>query len=153
MQELPNILQNPRVHYRVHKGPPLGVYPKPNQSSPYHPNLRSILILSPTYILIFLEATFLLAFPPISYMHSSLHHACYIFCPSHPPWLDHSNTIWRRVQVMKLLIMQFSPTSCHLIPTKSKFGDKCGNNEKKHDILEKSRITLRWITEKQDGVV
>jgi hypothetical protein len=26
-------------------------------------------------------------------------------CPSHPPWLDHSNYTWRRVQVMKLLIM------------------------------------------------
>jgi hypothetical protein len=28
---------------------------------------------------------------------------------SHPPWLDHSNYTWRRVQVMKLLVMQFSP--------------------------------------------
>jgi hypothetical protein len=27
---------------------------------------------------------------------------------SHPPWLDHSNYTWRRVQVMKLLIMQLS---------------------------------------------
>jgi hypothetical protein len=26
-------------------------------------------------------------------------------CPSHPPWHDHSNYTWRRVQVMKLLIM------------------------------------------------
>jgi hypothetical protein len=26
-------------------------------------------------------------------------------CPSHSPWLDHSNFTWRRVQVMKLLIM------------------------------------------------
>jgi hypothetical protein len=33
-----------------------------------------------------------------------------------PPWLDHSNYTWRRVQVMKLLIMQFSPTSRHFIP-------------------------------------
>jgi hypothetical protein len=31
-------------------------------------------------------------------------------CPSHLPWLDHYNYTWRRVQVMKLLIMQFSPT-------------------------------------------
>jgi hypothetical protein len=23
-------------------------------------------------------------------------------CPSHPPWLDHSNYTWRRGQVMKL---------------------------------------------------
>jgi hypothetical protein len=35
-------------------------------------------------------------------------------CPPHPPWLDHSNYTWRRVRVMKLLIMQFSPTSCQL---------------------------------------
>jgi hypothetical protein len=28
-------------------------------------------------------------------------------CPSHPPWLDHSNYIWRTIQVMKLLVMQF----------------------------------------------
>jgi hypothetical protein len=30
-------------------------------------------------------------------------------CPSLPPWLDHSNYIWWRVQVMKLVIMQLSP--------------------------------------------
>jgi hypothetical protein len=34
-------------------------------------------------------------------------------CQSQPPWLDHSNYTWRRVQAMKLLIMKFSPTSCH----------------------------------------
>jgi hypothetical protein len=37
---------------------------------------------------------------------------------SHPPWLDHYT--WRRVQIMKLLIMQFSPTSRHFIPLRSK---------------------------------
>jgi hypothetical protein len=36
-------------------------------------------------------------------------------CPSHPPWLDHSNYTWRRVQAMKLLIMQFSPTNFKFI--------------------------------------
>jgi hypothetical protein len=39
------------------------------------------------------------------------HHFCYMPCSSHPHWLDHSNYTWRRVQVMKLIIMQFSPTS------------------------------------------
>jgi hypothetical protein len=29
--------------------------------------------------------------------------------PSHPPWLDHSNYTWRRVQVTKLLIKPHSP--------------------------------------------
>jgi hypothetical protein len=26
-------------------------------------------------------------------------------CPSHPPWLDHSNYTWRRVQVMKQMYL------------------------------------------------
>jgi hypothetical protein len=50
-----------------------------------------------------------------------LPHSCYMPHPSHPSWLDHSNFTWRRVQVMKLLIMQFSPISCHFIPRWSKY--------------------------------
>jgi hypothetical protein len=46
-------------------------------------------------------------------MHSSSLHSCYMPCPSHPPWLDHFNYTWLRVQITKLLIMQFSPTSRH----------------------------------------
>jgi hypothetical protein len=56
---------------------------------------------------------FPLVFPPKSYMHSSWSHSCYMPSPSHPPWFHHSNYTWRRIQVMKLLIMQFSPTSYH----------------------------------------
>jgi hypothetical protein len=37
-------------------------------------------------------------------------HACYIPCTSHPPWFDHLNNVWWRVQI-KLLIVQFSPYS------------------------------------------
>jgi hypothetical protein len=36
-------------------------------------------------------------------------------------WLNYSDYIWQRVQVMKLLIMQSSPTSCHFIPLRSKY--------------------------------
>jgi hypothetical protein len=36
-----------------------------------------------------------------------LPHSCYMLWPSHPPWHDQPNYTWRRVQVMKLLIMQF----------------------------------------------
>jgi hypothetical protein len=50
-----------------------------------------------------------------------LPHSCYMPYSSHPPWLDHSNYTWRRVQVMKLLVMQFSPISCYFIPLQPKY--------------------------------
>jgi hypothetical protein len=65
--------------------------------------------------------SFLLAFPQKYYMHSSLPHACYMLCPSHTPWLHLFNYIWWRALVMKFHIMQFSPTSYHLIPHQSKY--------------------------------
>jgi hypothetical protein len=34
------------------------------------------------------------------------HHSWYLPCPSHPPWLDHSNYTWKRVRAMKPLIRQ-----------------------------------------------
>jgi hypothetical protein len=40
---------------------------------------------------------------------------CYMPCPYHLPLIDHSNNIWRRIQVMKLIIMQIPPTLCHFI--------------------------------------
>jgi hypothetical protein len=63
--------------------PSTGPYPGARLilSIPSHPiSLRSILILS-THLRLGLP------------------------CPSHPPWLDHSNYVWRCVQVMELLIM------------------------------------------------
>jgi hypothetical protein len=44
-----------------------------------------------------------------------LPYPCYVSCPSYPPWLDRFNYTWRKVQVMKLLIMQFSPISGHFM--------------------------------------
>jgi hypothetical protein len=52
---------------------------------------------------------------------SSSSHSCYMPCSSHPPWLYHSDYTWRRVQVMKLLNMQFSSTSHHFISLWSKY--------------------------------
>jgi hypothetical protein len=43
---------------------------------------------------------------------SSSPNASYMLCPFHPSWLDHSNYIWRRVKVMKL-IMKFNWAPCH----------------------------------------
>jgi hypothetical protein len=43
--------------------------------------------------------------------------------PPHPPRLY--NSTWRRVQIMKLLVMQFSPPSRHSIPLWSKYSPHC----------------------------
>jgi hypothetical protein len=64
--------------------------------------------------------SFLLPFPPKSYIHSSSH-ACYVPCPTYPSCLNHSNYIWRREQVMKLLITKSSPASYYFIPLQSKY--------------------------------
>jgi len=45
-------------------------------------------------------------------------HPCYMPCPCHPPGFDHPN-IWGSVEVMKLFIMQFSPSFCHFLPLTS----------------------------------
>jgi hypothetical protein len=43
--------------------------------------------------------------------------ACYMTLPSHPSWADQFNNIYWWVKIMKLLIIQISPTSCYfLIP-------------------------------------
>jgi hypothetical protein len=92
------------------------------QSVPLHTiSLRSILILSTHLRLGLPIGLFPSGFPAKSYMHSASPHSCYMSCPSHPTWLDHSNYIWKRAQVMKLLIMQFSLTSCHFISLQSRY--------------------------------
>jgi hypothetical protein len=63
-----------------------------------HPiSLGSTLILSSHLHLGLPSGFFILAFPSKTFMHSSSFDACFMPCPSHPPWLDHSNYIWREV--------------------------------------------------------
>jgi hypothetical protein len=57
-------------------------------------------------------------FPPPPLPLSS--HSCYMPRLSYPQ-LHHSNYTWRRVQITKLLVMQFSPPFHHLAPLRSKY--------------------------------
>jgi hypothetical protein len=45
-------------------------------------------------------------------------------CQYHTTRLDHFNYTSRKIKVMTLLIMQFSPTSCHLISLRSKYSSQ-----------------------------
>jgi hypothetical protein len=124
-QELPSNLWNPKVHYRVHKSPPLvpilrqidSVHTTPSCLSKIHFNIH------PPTSFVFLSGLLPSGFPT-DILHAFLFsYSCYIPCLSHPPWLDHSNYTWHRVQVMKLLIMQFSPTH-HFICLQSKYSSQ-----------------------------
>ena len=74
-----------------------------------HPGLPTVLFPSscPTEILY----TFLLP------------HTCHMTCPSHAPWYEHPNNIWWGVQIIQILIMNFSslllfpPASAQVSPS------------------------------------
>jgi hypothetical protein len=91
------------------------------QSIQLYPSNINLNIIPPTYVLVFLAVSFLLAYTPLTYMRSSSPNSCYMLCPSHPPSLDNSNYTERRVKGMMLLIMQPSPPPCQFIPLRSKY--------------------------------
>jgi hypothetical protein len=118
-QDLTSILCNTKVHYRIHKG--LSLVPILSHINPIHtiPSYLSKIHFNIVHHLHLGLPSGLFPsglFPPISYMHSSSPpHSCYMFCLSYPPWLYHSNYTLRRVQLMNLPIVQFSPPSCQYI--------------------------------------
>jgi hypothetical protein len=88
---------------------------------PHCISLRSILILFSYLRLGIPNSPFLLAFPPKTCVHSSSPHTYYMSYRSIFPWLDDSNYVCWRVKFMKLLIMQFFPTSYYLILLRPKY--------------------------------
>jgi hypothetical protein len=77
-------------------------------------------VLSSHLCLGLLSGLFLSGFQQKYCMHFHLSHAYYMSCPSHL-WFCHPNNIWWSVQVMKLLIIQSSPISCHFPPLRFKY--------------------------------
>jgi hypothetical protein len=52
-------------------------------------------------------------------------------------WFDSLSDIWRRVQIMKLLILQFSSAFCHFIPRGSKYSPQ-------YPVLRNNLVFFRY---------
>jgi hypothetical protein len=56
----------------------------------------------------------------VAYQYSFRFHVCQMSLRLYPLWLYHSDYIWRGLWAVNLLIMQLSPTRCHLTQLLSK---------------------------------
>jgi hypothetical protein len=121
-QEIPHVLWNPAVHYRIHKCPP--PVPVLSQIIPVHVYTSHFLKILINIIFPSMPGSskWSLSLPQVSPPKPCIH----LYAPPymlHAPSIsfsrfDHTNTGWG-VQIIKFLIMYFSPLPCYLIPLHS----------------------------------
>jgi len=109
---------NPFSGYRVVPREQINGWTDMTKTSPL--SLTSIIVLCSNLHEV-LPSHLLLSSPPIKTLFSFLSQACRIAQPPHPAWFSHSNSIWRAVQIMNCITVQFSAACCyfHLLRQKS----------------------------------
>ena len=111
-QEILRTLWSPEVYYRIHRSP---------SSFPIQSTPRLFHFLKTEFNITLLSTSrsckWSLShrlFPPNPL--SPISHICHMPHPSHSSWFDHPNNLWCRVQITKLLNVQYSPVPCYLVP-------------------------------------
>jgi hypothetical protein len=89
--------------------------------TPYPISPRSILILLSHICRSLPSGLIHSCFPTKIFYSNRIPQACYMPRSSHSSGIDHRNSIWWSVQVMKLLIMQSSPASRHFLTLRYKY--------------------------------
>jgi hypothetical protein len=93
---------------------------------PYFPNIHSNFIFTSTPTSSTRSLPFMFS--------DLLTHACFMPRSSHPPWFDHLKNVWCSIQVVKLLIIQYSPASHPFSPLTSKYSPQ-------HPVLKHPQST------------
>jgi hypothetical protein len=120
--QISRILWNPKVHYRIHKcPPPVSILSQLHPVHTPHPtSWRSALILSSHLRLGLPSGLSPSGFPTKTSTRLSPAHPSYMPRPSHSRFYHPHNSGWA-VQIMKLLIMKFSPLPWYLVSLRPKY--------------------------------
>ena len=141
IREIHRILSNPKVHHRVHKSPPL--FCILSHINPVHASIlfpeNAFKYYPPIYACVFQ----VVAFPRVSHQKLCMH-------LSFPTYMPHTLPFWfflicsswlYLMSTLKLLIMQFSPVACWLVPRSHKYVKW---SEMVRGSLEQWRGSLFW---------
>jgi len=130
--EFPLLVWTPNISYRIQRNSPL---------DPFLSQMNPVQNLKPYFSKIHFNVTFpftpTLPIVPL-YCISDYDFIRISHVPIHVPSCHHPHNICWRVQIMKLLIIQFCPISCYSLPLRSKYSPQL-------PVLKHSQSVFFWF--------